>query len=616
MAKHYYISFNGIAFSEIFPKNNPVATQAQLEGTRVWREEVDEIRLTKTKNATVYDTLHAYFIDKTKFDVEIEIEIYTGIRTTGVLYWKGLFSISDTKDNFENTVVVLDPLRINDDYNSILEKADTQYELDVLRTILETKRVGYSESVVVAGAWTNPGVGYVDTYGTFTAAGGVITNATSGGIGTYGATIEVAGISDNDIFIIEVKSYSIGAGGDPTFDLQAGVGNTSMTDEGPKTIATGVLAFTASSTEGAPRIAIEAAACTAVALEFEARKVETANDLVSGGELLMTFVENIITNAVGMFIGAYAGKVKSTFFNNDVPPTGAPTTISDFITANANGNYVTETVDNELKYSIIGLLRKWFAVDNPPSFKLSFNDIMAQLRETFQVYWFIDADGNFRLEHERYFVNQVDDSTPIVLSNYPLSEVDAREYNYNKGRIASTEQFSWAQSLNEDFNGLDIIYNNFETTDKALEHAANQITTDIKYVIDNIDDASNNGLGLYQCNLITGITDADLYEINISEGALSVADISNAAFSWANLHDKYWSWSRMAEDATVNGGAETMDSSVRFLEQPGINFFYSTAIDPFTMITATLTGGAPIEIRRDLETDTIEMILGFDPYSL
>ena len=145
MAKHYYISFNSVDFTEIFPDNNPVGTKSQLQGTRIWREEVDEIKLTKTSNSSVYDTLHSYFIDKTKFDTEIEIEIYSGTKTSGVLYWKGLFSISDTEDNFQNTVAVLNLFRINDDYMAILEKADIQYELDVSTSILEQVRIGYSE---------------------------------------------------------------------------------------------------------------------------------------------------------------------------------------------------------------------------------------------------------------------------------------------------------------------------------------------------------------------------------------------------------------------------------------------------------------------------------------
>ena len=615
MAKHYYISFNSTDFTEIFPVNNPVGTTMQPEGTRIWREEVDELRLPQTTNSTVYTTLHSYFIDKTKFDTEIEIEIYTGTKTAGVLYWKGLFSISDTVDNFQNTVAVLDPLRINDEYRTILEKADIQYELDVLTTILETKRLGYSEDVSVAGAWTNPGVGYLTAYATFIAAGGSILTGTTGGLDNYGATIGVGGLTNNDILVIEVESFSLGAGATPTFDIQAGAGNASMTDEGAKSIATGTHAWTAASTQAAPRIAIETPASTNIKMEFTARKVQTANDMVSGGEQLMTFIENFLDTATHMFLTGYTGNVVSTFINNDALPTGAPSSIDTFITANPNGNYVTETTDNELNPTIIGLLRKWFTLTDPPSFKMSFNDIMAQLRESLQIYWFIDADSKFRIEHEKYFVKQVEDSTPIVLQS--PSEVDAREFKYNKGRIASVEQFSWAQSSNRDFNGEDIIYNNFETTNNALEHSVGHITTDIKYVKDNPDDASNSGLGLYQCNLLTGITGADIYEINISTGALTSSAFSNAAFSWANLHEKYWSWSRMSENATINSStAIAIDSSIRFLEQGNVKFFYSTAIDPYTAITSTLTGGAPIEIRRDLETDYITMILGYDPYKL
>ena len=614
MAKHYYISFNGSDFSEIFPVNNPVGTKSKAEGSQVWRESIDQLKLTKTANPTVYDTLRSKFIDKTEFDTEIEIEIYSGTKATGVLYWKGLFSISDTTDDFEKTAATLNPLRINDDYRTILEKAEIQYELDVNRSILEVKRIGYSEPVTLAGAWTNPSAGYADTFTTFNASGGSILTGSTGAPGQYGASIPVASLVLGDIFIIDIKSLSVGVGSNPTFDLEEGVGISSMTNEGPKTSSVGLHAFTIASTEISPRIVLASTVATDIAIEFEARKIVAANDNTAAGELLMTFIENFLDTSTYMNLGAYTGNVVSTFINNDALPTGAPSSITTFMGSNPNGNYVTETTDNELNNTIIGLLREWFALDATPSFKLSFNDIMAQLRDSLQVYWFIDADGKFRVEHEKYFVKQVDDSTPIILT--PPSEVDAREMNYNKERVASTEQFTWAQASNEDFVGNDIIYNNFETTNNAREYAVNYMTTDIKYVIDNINDASNSGLAMYQCNILTGIAGVDLYEINILTGALSAAAISNAGFSWANLHEKYWSWSRMSENATVNGGATAMASSVRFLEQANVRFFYSTAIDPYTMITATLTGAAPLEIKRDLETDYVELILGFDPYKL
>lgn len=621
MAKHYYISFNGTDFTEIFPVNNPEAVQTQLEGTRVWRESVDELRLPQTNNSAVYTTLHSYFIDKTNFDTEIEIEIYTGTRATGSIYWKGLFSISDTDDNFQNTVAVLNPLRINDDYRTILEQSERQIEIEI-GTILKHRRVGYSEPLTIGPAWTNPAAGYNALNTLNASAGSVLTAIATNDASQDAASVGLPALANNDIVIIDVAGWTLNAGVRiPLFDIEYGGGSASMTDEGSKNIATGLMGYTISTGQASPRLVLHSPPAPAGTfdirnLTFTARKIAADNDHTSSGRLLMTFLNIFISSATYMGVAALDGNVVSTFFDNDALPTGAPSTIATFMGANANGNYVTGTSTNELNTTIIGLLRQWFDVSEPASFKLSFNDIMGQLREMFQVYWFMDADGKFRVEHEMYFVRQVDDSTPIDLSNYPTSEVDAREFKYNKGRLASTETFQWAQSHNEDFVGNDIIYNNFETIDNSKDHSLNYITTDIKYVIDNLEEASNNGLGLYQCNILTGITGVDIYEINISTGELSAAAISNAAFSWANLHDKYWSWSRMAEDATVNGGAETMDSSIRFLEQDNVRFFYSTAIDPFTLITATLTGGAPIEIKRDLETDYVQIILGFDPYKL
>ena len=621
MVKRYYILNIGPGSSgEVFPSNNPVATERQLEGTRVWREEVGEIKISKTNNATVYDALDALFVDKNNFDKEIEVEIYTGTQATGVLYWKGLYSISDTTNDVERTTITMNPIRVNDDYRTILEQSEIQLELDAdSRGILETKRIGFSESIILTSTWANPAAGYsnIATLNTPT-PGSILTAIATDANVLDAASTNLPALANNDIVILDVAGWTKNSGGDPMFDIEYGGGIASMTDEGFKNIATGTMAYTISTGQASPRLVmrtqpVPSAVFDVESITFTMRKIAAANDKTSAGELLMTFLNTFISSTTYMGVTAFNGNVVSTFFDNDALPTGAPSTISTFIGANPNGNYVTETTDNELNSTIIGLLREWFDV-SVVSFKLSFNDIMGQLREMFDVYWFIDADGKFRVEHEKYFVKQVDDSTPIVIS--AIDEVDHRELKYNKSRIASTEQFSWAQSSNQDFVGNDIIYNNFETTNNALEHAVNFITTDIKYVIDNIADASNSGLGMYQCNLLTGITGADIYELNILTGTLSGSPISNAAFSWANLHNNYWSWSRMAESATRNGTAATMDSAVRFLEQGGVRFYYSTSIDPFTLVTTTLTSGAPIEIRRDLETDFVEILVGYDPYKL
>jgi hypothetical protein len=315
MAKHYYISFNGVDFSEIFPSNAPDAVQLQAEGTRVWREEVDELKLPRTTNATVYDTLHSYFIDKTKFDTEVEIEIYTGTKTSGVLYWKGLFSVSDTKDNFEYTSVKLNPLRINDDYRTILEQADRQIELDANgRAILESKRIGYSESLSLTAGWVNPANGYSYAWGTFTANAGNITSAIATGVATQeGASNALSALSLDDVVILDVSAYTRNSGTDPQFDIQYGVSNTSMTDEGPKAIGTGLIGFTISTGQASPRLVLQTqtapfGACD-ISATFTARKIQAANDLTSAGELLMTFLNNFISSTTYMGVTSFNGNV-------------------------------------------------------------------------------------------------------------------------------------------------------------------------------------------------------------------------------------------------------------------------------------------------------------------
>ena len=615
MYKHYYISFNGSDFSEIYPAGSPICDYNQVEGTRIWREELEKIKLLRVNNATVFDTLESYFTDKTKFDTELEIEIYTGLRATGTIYFKGLFSISDSALDPELKTFEIKP-RVNDDYYDIFEKFDRQYLVGWQSPFgsLITQRIGYSISTALSSSWTNGPIttGALATgFDTFIGVGGSIATAISSGPFAE-ATHILTTIGTGDIVVLEVtaKGESINF----TFDI-IDTSADSITSEGEKTLdSTGTLAWTSAARNTTPSILMSSQAGTTEDLAFNVRIVQAANDHLLSAGLLMDFLEDFLTDALGMYLTGYASNVVSTFLNNDALPTGAPSTVSTFMTANAAGNYVTGTTDNDLNTTLIGQLFRWFADNNTDAYKLSFKEITEQIRDILQVYWFIDADGKVRFEHEKYFVAWVTDSTPITVP--ATGEVDKRLLKYEKSQIASIEQFSWPQSANTDFIGKDILYNNFETTNNTKSYSISQFTTDLKYVIDNLDDASDSGLALYHCNLLTGIDNADLYEVAISEGALSVTDISNAAFSWANLHENYWTWSRMASDATMNGTAVTMDSSIRFLQQEGVRFHYATAINPYTAMTTTLTGGAPVTIRRDLDTDWIEMVIGYDPYKL
>ncbi|MCK5613825.1 hypothetical protein KAR91_68810, partial [Candidatus Pacearchaeota archaeon] len=486
-----------------------------------------------------------------------------------------------------------------------VEKSDIQYDLNSSNSIIKEERIGYSEPWSLSTSWVNGPIGTAFT--TFIASGGSIATATAGiGTTSYASNL-IPAISTGDIYLIDVSAY-VSGGANMTLDVTDG-GASSMTDEGPRAVSTGLKAYTINQTVAAPTIMLSSDGGTS-SMEFTTRRIANANDHTNAAEFLMDFLTSYVTgnNFMDLTID-----VVSTFLNNDALPTGAPSSIVTFMGSNPNGNYVTETSDNRLNNAMTGLLSFWFGTFGD-SYKLSFNDIMEQLRDILQLYWFVDADDKLRFEHEKYFVKETDDSTAITVP-YP-GEVDKHMLRYEKGEISSVEQFKWPQASNVDFVGTDIVYNNFETTDKSITYTISQFTTDIKLIIDTIDDASDTGMGLYDCSVITGITGDDLYEVVISTGLITETAVSNAAFSWANLHNDYWTWSRMGEDATFNATAYTMDSAIRFLRQEGVRFFYSTAIPTRNKIDTDLTGGAPIQIRRDLDTDFVELVIGYDPYKL
>ena len=612
MSYTFHISLNGSDYVQVYPKEGIQATKEGVTGCIFHREKISEVSLLEANNETIYASLESYYIDDTKFNDQLEFEVYDGVRA-GTAYFYGIFSISDCKQDHEKKIITFLP-RVNDDYRILLEKADIDYDLVIDTNITQTLRLGYSEVLALGTTWTNGNYGH--PYETLTATGGTITVATHAGAQECEAYINITtALSADDIVIIDVTAFTTTAS-TFTFDIITSAG-VSVTSEGAKTAAVGLLAFTISADTANPEVAfVSNPDDGTTAATFTVRKIDELNDHVLAGANLMTFVEDFIDNTETMALTDYTGAVKSTFFNNDALPSDAPSTIDTWITAHSAGNYVTEVeASNELNNVVIGMLYRWFT-DTGPSWKLSFNNIMAILRDMFQAYWYIDADGDFRIEHVKYFEKMVDDSTAITMASLIAytPEADHLVTTFRKESIVSREQFEFAQALNEDFIGDDIIYDNFETSNNHGKYNVTNVTTDIKYVIDNISDASNSGFGIYHCQVLTNTDGADIYEIVISTGTLSSALISNAAMSWANLHAKYWTWKRMSENATVNGGAATLDSAIRFLEHEDLRFFYTTAIEWYNKITTSLGTGEIISAVRDFDTDYVELKIGYNPY--
>jgi hypothetical protein len=282
------------------------------------------------------------------------------------------------------------------------------------------------------------------------------------------------------------------------------------------------------------------------------------------------------------------------------------------MTSNPSGNYVTGESTNRLTDVALGAGEEWEKGQTPQNYTLK--EVLDMLRDVFQCYWYIDADGDFRIEHKMYFEKMWDDSTSITTSTYSDDEpeTDALLLQYDKSLMFSHEEFTQAQNTDDtDFLGLPITYDVFETLGQVKKYNLS-LTTDIGHMAS--DDGSKSGMVLYH----SVYTDADSnkigYIVLYTDGVLSSVSKLNAYFSWANLHDNFWSWGRMSENANINGSDTTADSTEPFLIQDNVRFHYSSAIDGFTKMVSSVGNGRIKSMLRDLETDFITFTLLFDPY--
>ena len=325
---------------------------------------------------------------------------------------------------------------------------------------------------------------------------------------------------------------------------------------------------------------------------------------------------------------------ESTFFDNDALPTGAPTDIDTLITANPTYSYVTEAV-NKLNYLMIAQKSDVIACLAAPGAgcasseaatkgMLSFNELAKILYNMFQVYPFIDPDGNFRFEHERYFNKELGDVDLTTEKNSFINETwDLRtnKYKYVVQDLYGKERWRFMEQNYPDFIGetidYDSILSNTRIKQEEKEYSVDMVTTDIMmiYQVEKPTPSlegpiSTDGFVILQCSESGGV-----YTCDNEEGALSGASMPNNHLSVANLQDKYWRWNRIQEEGTMNKVAVEFNSTStpevsfqRIIEQVPL-IFNNTDHDPLKLIKTSLGNG-------EVKTDSYNLSSGITTVTL
>lgn len=213
----------------------------------------------------------------------------------------------------------------------------------------------------------------------------------------------------------------------------------------------------------------------------------------------------VIDEFINVFINAdtvcgFAGDIVSSFFWLDDYPDTTVNAVNYITGANYwedIGIQKLQKVRSELG-SAVALTTTY----------LTFNKLMSFLRDTFNVYWYIDINGDFRIEHLHFFEHDFADRDHTLLPDdiditALLDKFTGRALGYGKNKwdylsdIPSQEILTLMDAVTEDFVGLPIFYdiectyNWPQITIKNIDHP--DLFTDLPMIVADPDSVTAEG---------------------------------------------------------------------------------------------------------------------------
>lgn len=592
MRATYYISFDGVTYSQFYPTNEPKVKMTQEPGEIFFRWKIDSFRIGKTLNSTIYATLLHYFFTTEHLDDEIRYQI----KENGVTTFEFVDPIIKGRINTQNSVFECSP-EPDDAYRPIMQ----QYERDWHRGNADNAFHTYQNvfyptkdttafSNVDFTSWTESTVGTV-SYTNTSSAEKFARN-----------TLGVAMDADRVVVII-IKNLVITAGDEPFLYLTNAGGDRYST--GAQIIANGIYTLT-STNVAADRVEIsqtDSGDSSEGSFDYE---IYHYDNYAQDSQSVYTAIDCVLNNTEWMNLSV--ATVMSTFLFNSALGSDSPTPIATAIAARPTYDYVTNGPQNWNDLAI-GRIDKW-TTDKEDDFTYSLRDIMDVLKYKLRAWWFIDEDGHVRIEHEKYlrsYSAQANLTTATYKDDKP--EVDAKIYNYSESELANQVNYIENNEANEDWIEAHINFP-FLATSKNTRDVRINVTTDMKNVIDNAATISGSGFSLLKLVPMGGV-----YRLSFDESTKTAGNYyPNANLGWRYLFANYWEYFAEANVASVDSASVTFTHVKEFLTQENIRFHPAAAIDwkkPFTLANGTgwLTGA-----EYSPETGMIEISVGFNPY--
>lgn len=148
---------------------------------------------------------------------------------------------------------------------------------------------------------------------------------------------------------------------------------------------------------------------------------------------------------------------------------------------------------------------------------ITLRKVLDMLRDCFRLYWFIDDQNRFRIEHITWFMRGGSYSQPANIAHDLTQEIVSRngkpwafarsQYKFDKPAMAERYEFGWMDEVTYLFKGFPIdIISKYVTPGNIQQTKVDQFTSDIDYMLLNPGACSKDGfalLGAVQTNYIT-----------------------------------------------------------------------------------------------------------------
>lgn len=228
---------------------------------------------------------------------------------------------------------------------------------------------------------------------------------------------------------------------------------------------------------------------------------------------------------------------------------------------------------------------------------VKFKDLLLWLRDTFNVYWYIDSNGDFRVEHKKYFDYGLSYTYTHVITLdlktlYPDNVRAMNRYEWSKPSLFRFEKLEIQYSYMTDWVEARIEYDAYsiqgnETTTRTVEWG-----TDIISMYDGRAELPKQGWALLNVHNdpISG-----LKVVVNTLGACTGNSIQNGRFSTANLLRDLWTYGRLLSSGKVNGVATNFYTKEKLKKQPEITFPLCCTILNYNGLFRTELGDGEIE---------------------